>query len=95
LSTEAQEFFRDGLSLYRMGQHKAAATAFHLALASDKNAWEARLYLAMCLARCDQEREAMNEFLAIRDFCPDAELRKKAVAAFTAMLGKTASTNNC
>ena len=42
--------------------------------------WKAKLYLAMSLVRVDMMREAQQEFIDIRDFCQDREMRTKAAS---------------
>jgi Flp pilus assembly protein TadD len=81
----AKQYFDVALQAYREGQFNEAISAFQQGLQLDKNAWEMRLYLGMAHARLGNSREAKQEFLSVRDFASDPEMRKKANAAFQAL----------
>jgi Flp pilus assembly protein TadD len=87
MTSAGKEYFDTGVEAYRAGQFQDAATALSLGLALDQHAWSMRFYLAMCYTRLNQTKQAKQEFLSIRDLCPDLELRKKATSAVAAMLG--------
>ena len=87
MSSAGQEYFDKGVEAYRAGQFQDAATALSMGLKADQHAWSMRFYLAMCYTRLNQMQQAKQEFLSIRDLCPDVELRKKATTALAAMLG--------
>lgn len=93
MSSAGKEYFDAGVAAYRGGQFQDAVTAFSLGLKADQHAWDMRFYLAMCYTRLNQPKQAKQEFLAIRDLCPDLELRKKATSAVAAMLGTAESAH--
>lgn len=74
-----------GVTCYRNGQFALAVDALKRGLEVDKSNWQMRFYLAMSYTRMDMPREAKQEFITIRDFCPDAELRKRATSAISAL----------
>jgi Flp pilus assembly protein TadD len=88
----AQSCFEAGLQAYRTGDFNFAVTSFLLGLEKDKTHWEMRLYLGMAYCRVGSLREAKNEFITVRDFSPDSELRRKANAAFQAMAPTASQT---
>lgn len=81
----AKQHFDAGLQAYRDGRFADAVSAFQQGLQIDKNHWEMRLYLGMAHARLGNSREAKQEFLSVRDFASDPEIRRKANAAFQAL----------
>lgn len=85
MNTEAQKFFDQGVEHYRTGSFAEAEDALKQGLDLEATAWQMRFYLAMALTRQDKTRQAKQEFMAIRDFCPDNELRKRATAAISAI----------
>jgi Flp pilus assembly protein TadD len=88
----AQSCYDAGLEAYRNGDFSFAVTSFLVGLEKDKTHWEMRLYLGMAYARMGSQREAKNEFITVRDFSPDAELRRKANAALAAMTPTASQT---
>lgn len=81
----ADDCFQLGLALYQSGEFQQAVETFLLGLGEKKDHWEMRMYLGMCHARLGNVAEARQEFLAVRDFGTDSEIRRKANAALNAM----------
>jgi Flp pilus assembly protein TadD len=85
MNKEALRTFELGVQKYRSGNFAEAEELFRQSLELDSAAWEARFYLAMTLERMQRHREAKQEFMSIRDWCPAVEMRKRAATAFAAI----------
>lgn len=85
MTQQAKSMFDQGVEHYRAGQFPEAETLLKNGLDLEPNNWQMRFYLAMTYSRQEKHRQAKQEFMSIRDLCPDAELRKRASAAFAAI----------
>jgi Flp pilus assembly protein TadD len=85
VSPDSQQFFNAGVTAYKSGQYSEAIELLRTAVDNDSSDWMAKLYLAMCLAKNNQTREALKLFMTIRDLCPDRELRQRAGSAYFAI----------
>ncbi len=85
MNSEAISNFDEGVASYQAGLFLEAEDALKRGLAQDQMAWKMRFYLAMTYARLGKSREARLEFMSVRDFCPDPDMRNRATTAFTAL----------
>jgi cytochrome c-type biogenesis protein CcmH/NrfG len=85
MNQDLKRIFEQGVAKYRSGNLLEAELLFRQALELDHSAWEIRFYLAMALERQQKHREAKNEFMSIRDWCPAPDLRQRAATAFLAI----------
>jgi hypothetical protein len=85
MANEATDLLEEGLLHYQNGHFELAEHALSAGLKINNVAWDHRLYLAMTYARLNKMREAKQEFMNIRDFCGDLDLRKRAEHALYAL----------
>jgi len=85
MTENADELLDEGLLHYQNGHFELAELALKAGLELEQRAWDHRLYLAMTYARLGRTVEAKREFMTIRDFCPESDMRKKAENALYAL----------
>lgn len=85
MTQQAQSSLDAGVEHYRNGEFEQAVECLKLGLDVDKSNWKMRFYLAMSYSQLQKNREAKQEFITIRDFCPDPEMRKRATSALAAI----------
>ncbi len=85
MNTDGRQFINQGLLSYQEGDFAAAVGSLSQGLKLMPNDWQNRFVLAMAYGRAGMMRESRQEFMTIRDICPDADLRRKAATAVTAL----------
>jgi Tfp pilus assembly protein PilF len=70
ISARSEEYFSDGLSLFRAGQDEAAAGYFVQALQVDSSNWKAHYYLALVRRKSSETRSALASLHAALTFAP-------------------------
>lgn len=74
-----------GLSAYQEGNYETAIKFFTELIKRDPELWDCRLYLGMAYCKTQKLGQALQEFMDITQFCPDPDLKAKALAALRAM----------
>ncbi len=77
--------FHRGVDAFRNNKLAAAIDLFRSCIDADPNNWDARMYLAMSLAKDEQMLAAMSHLKTISDWCPDATQRQRANLAMQAL----------
>lgn len=85
MNTDARLLINQGLLAYQEGNFAAAVGPLAQGLKLEPDDWQNRFVLAMAYGRAGMCREARQEFMTIRDICPDAEMRRKAGTAVAAL----------
>lgn len=74
-----------GLSAYQQGDFETAIKFFAELSRRDPALWNCRLYLGMAYWKESHAGQALQEFRDIAEWCPEADLKSKALAALRAM----------
>ena len=69
-------------------QRKDFQAAIDLLSASPPDLWDAQLYLGMSYYMIGRHVEARDQFLKLKDSCPEKDIQSKASAAFIAVNAK-------
>lgn len=72
--------FQEGMVAYINAQYETAAESLRKALESDPKDWNAKFFLAMCLAQGDQLKAARFHLMCICEQCPVVIIRQRASA---------------
>lgn len=73
------------LSAYQQADYETAIKFFSDLSKRDPELWECRLYLGMAYFKTFRMSQALQEFRDITEWCPDEDLKTKALAALRAM----------
>lgn len=84
-SMKENELATLGLSAYQEGDYETAIKFFTELSKRDSQLWDCRLYLGMAYCKTQNLGQALQEFMDITQFCPDPDLKAKALAALRAM----------
>lgn len=74
-----------GLRAFRAGDFPGAIQFLSELTQKETNLWDCRLYLAMAYCRMSQVGSAMQELRDIAEWCPDPELKEKAMLVLKEM----------
>lgn len=77
--------FHLGVQSFRDNKLAMAIDLFRTCIDADPNNWDARMYLAMSLAKDDQTLAAIGHLKTISDWCPDPNQRQRANLALQAL----------
>jgi Flp pilus assembly protein TadD len=77
----AETLFGFALKAYKTGDFETAAMTFQKIIPTHYEEWQSRMYLAMSLFQAGNIEDARREFMYIRDWCTDKEMRERAESA--------------